>query len=64
LLAGNGGGFVKTGQTLDNAGRSHTQLLGTLLEYFGLDDGTGNSSSAFGNRTLKYSFARLPGLKA
>lgn len=45
-------------------GRSHTQLLGTLLEYFGLDDGTGNTSKGFGDQTGGYSFARLPGLKA
>jgi hypothetical protein len=63
LVAGGGGGFLKTNQMLDVGGASHTQLHGTLLEYFGLDDGSGSKSQDFGTRTQGYSYASLPGLK-
>ena len=64
LISGGGGGFLKTNQILNAGGRSHTQMLGSLLEYFGLEDGSGNLSRDFGDRGRGFSFASLPGLKA
>jgi Protein of unknown function (DUF1552) len=63
LLGGSGGGFLKTGHMPNLQGASHTQLLGTLLEYFGLEDGTGSKSTDFGNRSRGLSYASLKSLK-
>jgi Protein of unknown function (DUF1552) len=63
LLGGGGGGFLKTGHMPNLQGASHTQLLGTLLEYFGLEDGTGSKSTDFGNRSRGLSYASLKSLK-
>jgi Protein of unknown function (DUF1552) len=63
LLGGGGGGFWKTNQMFDAGGASHTQLLGTLLEYFGIEDGTGKTSTDFGDRSRGLSYASFAGLK-
>jgi Protein of unknown function (DUF1552) len=63
LIGGGGGGFLKTNQMFDMQGKSHTQLLGTLLEYFGIEDGSGTKTTDFGNRGRGLSFASLAGLK-
>jgi Protein of unknown function (DUF1552) len=63
LLGGGGGGFLKTNQMLDVKGASHTQLHGTLLEYFGIEDGSGNKSTDFGNRKMGLSYGTFAGLK-
>jgi hypothetical protein len=64
LLGGGGGGFLKNNQMFDMQGKSHTQLLGTLLEYFGIEDGSGSKSTDFGNRSKGLSYASVAGLKA
>jgi hypothetical protein len=63
LLGGLGGGFFKANHMPDLQRASHTQLLGTLLEYFGVEDGTGNRSTDFGNRSRGLSYASLRALK-
>ncbi len=63
LLGGGGGGFLKTNQLFEAQAASHTQLLGTLLEYFGIEDGSGNKSGDFGDRSKGYSYASVAGLK-
>jgi hypothetical protein len=63
LIGGGGGGFLKTNQMVDLQGAPHTQLLGTLLEYFGIEDGTGTKSMDFGNRNKGLSYASIRALK-
>ncbi len=64
FLVGGGGGFIKGNQMLDVGGASHTQLHGTLLEYFGLDDGSGTNCKDFGDRGGGLSYASFSKLKA
>ncbi len=63
LIGGGGGGFLKTNHMFDMQGASHTQFLGTLLEYFGIEDGTGDRTADFGNRNSGHSYASVAGLK-
>ncbi len=63
LVAGGAGGFLKTNQMLDVQGRSHTQLHGSIFEYFGIDDGSGEKTTDFGTRNRGLSFGTLPGIK-
>ncbi len=63
LVGGSGAGFLKTGHMPNLGGASHTQFLGTLLEYFGIEDGSGSKSTDFGDRGRGLSYASLKALK-
>ncbi len=65
VIAGSGGGFYKGGRIIDCGGRSHTQVLGSLLEYFGIDRSPAASAPGDGEfGDPGYSYETLPGLKA
>ncbi len=66
VIGGLGGGFYKNGgQIIDAGGKSHTQVLGSVLEYFQIDRSpspTAPGDGEFG--AAGFSYDSLPGLKA
>ncbi len=66
VIGGLGGGFYKTGgQIIDAGGRSHTQVLGSVLEYFQIDRSPAPGALGDGEFGASgYSYETLPGLKA
>ncbi len=66
VIGGLGGGFYKSGgQIIDAGGKSHTQVLGSVLEYFQIDRSPSPSAAGDGEfGDGRFSFETLPGLKA
>ena len=65
IVGGSGGGFFQGGKIINAGGKSHTQVLGSVLEYFDIDRSPAPSApgdGAFGDPG--YSYDTLPGLKA
>jgi Protein of unknown function (DUF1552) len=65
IIGGRGGGFFKSGQVLECEERSHTQVLGAMMAYFGIDRTAAASNpgdGAFGDAAFSYD--PLPGLLA
>jgi hypothetical protein len=65
LLGGRGGGFFKSGQFVEGGRASHTQVMGAIMSYFGIDRSAAASApgdGAFGDPG--FSYAPLPGLIA
>jgi hypothetical protein len=53
ILAGSGGGFLRTGQFLDLGGVTHNKLLNTILSAHGLRNDEGGYFDSFGDAALE-----------
>jgi hypothetical protein len=53
ILAGSGGGFLRTGQFVDLGGVTHNKLLNTILSAHGLRNDSGGYFDSFGDESLE-----------
>jgi Protein of unknown function (DUF1552) len=65
IVGGRGGGFFKSGQVLECGERSHTQVLGAMMAYFGINRTAAASNPGDGDfGDAGFSYEPLPGLLA
>lgn len=53
VIAGSGGGFLRTGQYVDQGGQTHNKLMNTIISAHGLTNGSGGFYDSFGDDSLE-----------